>query len=114
MSRESSPIRPHVRRSGRIARCFYVLLQWRDARGRWREMPAETLVLSRYGCLLACSPGIMPGDDVVLWWPQSRQGVHARVVCRAPGSSPDEVHVGLGFVDAEDFWGIEFPLDRAS
>ena len=114
MSRDSSSIRPYARRSGRIARCFYVLLHWRDARGRWREMPAETLVLSRYGCLLACSPGMTLGDNVVLWWPKSRQGVHARVVCRAAGTTQDEMHLGLGFVDADDFWGMEFPLDQAS
>lgn len=106
---KASPAPSRKRRSGRIARRTNVSLHRRDSEGKWAEIPAETLVLSRHGCLVASPAKLKLNDEVFLWSPGRLQGVQARVVSLAVNSATQLVEIGVEFIGSDDFWNIEFP-----
>ncbi len=105
-------VKPHRRRSARLARRVKVFLRWTDPEGTPHEEVAETVVLSRYGGLLLCPTSFKAGEDVSLWWPEQGRGARIRVVFREWGRTPDLAEVGFEFTEPMDFWGIEFPPDK--
>lgn len=109
MESGAAPVKAYARRSGRIPRRANVILHRRDPEGRWTEIPAETRVLSRHGCLVACPARLKLGDEVLLWSPERVRGVQARVVFRPLSVTTHLVDIGFEFLDSDDFWAIEFP-----
>ncbi len=103
----------HPRRSARLARQVAVVIRWTDPGGHAREEPAQTINLSRYGCLLTCRTRFKVGEDLYVWWPEGQRGVHARVVFRCLGLG-EAAEVAVEFLDDGDFWGINFPLDMST
>jgi hypothetical protein len=97
------------RRSARIMQRLSVMLCWTDSGGQPREEQAQTLSLSRYGCLLICETRFRLGDDVYIWWPEKERGVHVRTVYRRLGSHGDATELGVEFLGDNEFWGIHFP-----
>ncbi|MBZ5630875.1 MAG: hypothetical protein LAO06_18620 [Acidobacteriia bacterium] len=98
----------HGRRGCRIARRLPLMLHWREPQGAWREIPAETRILSRHGCLLACRARIKLHDEVMVWWLEKMSYARARVVFRSVSPSSDSVEIAFEFLDSEDFWGLNF------
>ncbi len=97
----------HGRRGCRIAIRLPLMLHWRAPQGTWREVPAETRMLSQHGCLLACSARITLHDEVMVWWLEKMRYTQARVVFRSV-SADDAVELALEFLDNGDFWGMDF------
>jgi PilZ domain len=106
-----SSLRAYNRRSGRIARRLSIVLHWRDSQGRLEEIPAETPVLSQHGCRVSCPARLKLGDEVSVWWPEEHREAGARIVFRVLDATKDFVELGFEFLDADNFWGIEFPAD---
>ena len=84
------------------------MLHWREAQGAWREIPAETKILSRHGCLVACCARIKLHDEVMIWWLEKMSYARARVVFRSVSPNSDSVEIAFEFLDSEDFWGLNF------
>ena len=101
----------HPRRSARIPRQVSVVIRWTDPGGNVREEPAQTIFLSRYGCLLASQTRFKVGESLYVWWPEGQRGVHSCAVFRRLGGLGEAVEVAVEFLDHGDFWGINFPLD---
>lgn len=99
--------RPGLRRSRRLRRGLPLILHWREPQGKWREVPAQTKILSKHGCLLSCSERIKLSDEVVVWWMEGMRYAQAHVVFRklAAGESAE---IALEFSDRDEFWGIDF------
>ncbi len=110
----SPPAKPYRRRSARIPRRLKVLLRWRDLAGNPKEEPAETLNLSRHGCMVACRSPHRLGEEVSINWPEAKREARARIVWREMGGPDVPVRLGLEFADVEEFWGIEFPADLST
>lgn len=102
---QGAPVRH--RRSGRIARRLEVTVRW-ELGGNQQETPAETKMLSRYGCLMAghCRPKL--GEEINLVWPEKQRETKAKVVFRALNGG-NEVQLAVEFLGTDDFWGIDFP-----
>jgi hypothetical protein len=102
------------RRGCRIVRRLPLMLHWREPRGAWRELPAETRMLSRRGCLVACSARIKYSDEVMVWWMEKMRYSQAHVVFRSVSSGGDDaVEMALEFDDCDDFWGMDFSRGTA-
>lgn len=96
------------RRSTRIMRRLSVVLRWTDLEGQAREESAQTLTLSRYGCLLVCQTRFRLGEDLYIWWPEKERGVHVRIVYRRLGGPGNATEMGVEFLGDNDFWGAHF------
>lgn len=101
------PGTPRGRRGRRLRRSLPLMLHWRGPQGIWREIPAETKMLSRHGCLVACSARIKPSDEVMVWWLEKMHYSPARVVFRAVSASDNSVAIAFEFLDNGDFWGLD-------
>ena len=105
---EPVPGKTRGRRGRRIARRLPLMLHWREPQGAWREIPAETRMLSRHGCLLTCSARIKYSDEVMVWWMEKMRYTQAHVVFRSVSASDDSVEMALEFVGIENFWEMDF------
>ena len=92
---EPMPGKTRGRRGRRIARRLPLMLHWREPQGAWREIPAETRMLSRHGCLVTCSARIKYSDEVMVWWMEKMRYTQARVVFRSVSASDDPVEMAL-------------------
>ncbi|MGH9509289.1 MAG: hypothetical protein ACRD2Q_05955 [Terriglobales bacterium] len=103
---QGAPVRH--RRSGRIARRLEVMVCW-ELGGNQQESPAETKMLSRYGCLIAghCRPKL--GEEIKLLWPEKQRETKAKVVFRALNGGGEPVQLAVEFLGSEDFWEMDFP-----
>ena len=99
--------RPGIRRGRRIRRSLPLVLHWREPQGKWREVPAQTKILSKYGCLLSCSERIKLSDEVVVWWMEGMRYADAHVVFRKL-SAGESAEIAVEFLDVDEFWGIDF------
>ena len=104
-------INTYTRRGGRFAKRFSVSLS-READGPADEL-AETVVLSRGGGLLVCRGKFKLAEKFYLWWPEGKCGAIAKVVLRRAGTS-NMVELGFQFLEADNFWRMEFPPDQVS
>ena len=99
------------RRSIRIPQRLYLYLQW-ERDGILVRQKAETVLLSRHGCLLltAAEP---PSNHarVTILWPDAGAEISARVVS-AERDMEDMFKIALEFAEDADFWGINFASER--
>lgn len=104
-------VKPYTRRSARLARRATLILRWKDLDGNAREEVAETRLWSRYGGMVLAETPLKPGTDIVLAWPEKGKETRARVVYRRLGGEKELVEVGFEFLEAGNFWEVEFPPD---
>jgi hypothetical protein len=72
------------------------------------DTPAETVLLSQFGCLILSRRAPQPDAKVTLWRPEKKTCAEARVVWRR--REPENWFVlALEFAEDTDFWGIDFP-----
>jgi len=103
-------VKPYSRRSVRLVRRMSLFLRWQDSEGNQREDVVETRLWSRYGGMLLAEIPLKPGTDVVLAWPDGKEA-RARIVYRGLGGEEGLAELGFEFLEAGNFWGIEFPPD---
>lgn len=104
---------PRVRRGRRIRASVPLMLHWREPQGLWKEITAQTKVLSRHGCLLSCSGRIKLSDEVNVWWMEKMRYAEAHVVFRKLAAGED-VEIALEFATGDDFWGVDFGTNAAA
>ena len=114
MADQPGPTRAYTRRTGRIARHVNVVLRWQEGDGKNVETPAETRVLSKYGCLVTCPVRFKLGDELQLVWPEKQRTTRAKVVFRMLSAPTPLVELAFEFVGTDNFWGIDFPPDLQS
>jgi len=103
-------VKPYSRRSVRLVRRISLFLRWQDSEGSQREESVETRLWSRYGGTLLAETPLKPGTDIVLVWPDGKEA-RARIVYRRLGGEEGLAELGFEFLEAGNFWGIEFPPD---
>jgi hypothetical protein len=110
LDRIAQPALQHPRRSPRLP--IRLMVQMRVESDSTAQVNAETVLVSRHGCLLLTEADIEPGTAVSLWWPEGERGTQARVVSqkRCAGELP---RVALEFRDVDGLLGPGFPLDTA-
>jgi hypothetical protein len=89
------------------------MIHWREPQGTWREVPAETRILSRHGCLVVCAARIKWSDEVMVWWLERGRYTQARVVFRAI-SADDSVELALEFLGEDNFWQMNFAVSQTT
>lgn len=94
------------RRSIRIPERMMVELHWHQE-GNAIHQPAQTILLSRHGCLLLSEAAPPAQRSLVIWCAERRLGAAARVVsCQE--DSEGVAMVALEFHRDANFWGIDF------
>lgn len=109
---EARPSITLLRRTGRVNQRLPVVLSWQDEEGYSRQEATETVNLSKHGVMLLSFSELQPGQLVRVMTPGSGKETLARVVRAAPAQIPGRTEVALEFLATEDYWGIEFPVDR--
>jgi hypothetical protein len=97
----------YERRSIRIPERLFVRLYWQQD-SVVVEKTAQTVLLSRHGCLLRSPAAPPPNTQLVIFCPDRRIGAPARVVFRQLDNDDGLFTVGLEFVRDINFWGIDF------
>jgi hypothetical protein len=46
--------------------------------------------------------------------PETKNEAEAEVIWVQEGDAPEQVELGIEFMEAENFWGIDFPADEES
>lgn len=95
------------RRSERLAQRFFLELKWNDE-SRERIEPAETVLISKHGCLLLSRSEIPVGHHVQLAWRERKLTAAARVAYSEPTLDGDLNKVALEFEAANELWGQDF------
>lgn len=99
----------HQRRGIRLPERLFVRLYW-SAAGRVLDVPAETILLSRHGCMLLSQTLPPPSAALTLWWPDKQAGTDAKIVWRR--DEPNGwITAALEFGRDSNFWGINFEAD---
>lgn len=95
------------RRSERLAQRFFLELKWNDD-SRERIEPAETVLISKHGCLLLTRSEIPVGHHVQLAWRERKLSAAARVAYSEPTLDGDLNKLALEFETANELWGEDF------
>lgn len=98
------------RRSIRIPERLFVHLQW-DEDGGPMEQTAQTVLLSRHGCLLLSKTAPPPNAQLLIHWPDLGTGASARVVSRQHDLD-GLFKTALEFAEDTNFWGIDFEAEK--
>ncbi len=98
------------RRSERLAQRFFLELKWRDGDGE-RAEPAETVLISKHGCLLLTRSEIPLEHRVQLAWKERGLSADARVAYCEPTLAGDLNKIALEFESANELWGEDFSTD---
>ena len=104
-------IKPYKRRGARLPKHLLVALRWQDYDGTWHEEPAETVLLSKHGGMVLSPARMKPGESTLVFWPDAEKEAEARIVFRKLSGAGNLCEMGFEFLDADDFWGIDFPPD---
>jgi len=97
------------RRSIRIPERLFVDLQW-DEDGTPMEQTAQTVLLSKHGCLLLSKTAPHPNARLLIRWPEVGTGTSARVVSRQHDLD-GLFKTALEFAEDSNFWGIDFEAE---
>lgn len=98
----------HTRRGLRVPRRTHIMLRHTVEDASHAEM-AETVLVSQHGGLAICRADFAVDDRLYLWWPEKERGAEIRIIFRHELGSAGLAEVAFEFIDAENFWGMEFP-----
>ncbi|MFB3815424.1 MAG: PilZ domain-containing protein [Terriglobales bacterium] len=98
----------HVRRGGRIARRYHLLVRGSSAGHRQEEL-AETRVISRHGGLFTCRCPFNLGEKVYIVWLDRAQHADVRIVWRRDCWTGGLIDFGFEFLEWQSFWEGDFP-----
>ena len=100
---------PERRRTSRIPHQTRVVLSGRDADGFDFAQETETLMVSKHGASLRTSYHLALGQEVSIRTKEKDRVGQFQVVWVGEPGTPDEGKIGVEWVDARRFWGVEFP-----
>ncbi len=86
--------------------CIAVRLSSDKIGGTWEE-DVETVLLSKHGASVRCNHAAKPGETLHLLRFDTGQEVEARVAWWQQ-LTKDDIRIGVEFVDAENFWGLDW------
>ena len=72
----------------------------------WQE-ESQTFLISRFGAMLECKNLVRPDDWLFVERLDTGSRARARMAWRSPGKA-GSFCVGLEFLDAENFWGLNW------
>lgn len=96
----------YQRRSIRIPERLMVDLHWQEGCTAVHQA-AQTILLSRHGCLLLSEMAPPPKSSLIIWCVERRLGAAARVVS-CERDAEGLAMVALEFIRDANFWGIDF------
>ena len=99
-----------LRRSIRIPERLYLYLQW-EQDGTPVQRTAETILLSRHGCLLLSSGAPRSNALLTIRWPDTGAVTSARVVSKEEYID-GMFKMALVFTEDANFWGIDFAAEE--
>jgi hypothetical protein len=109
LSKFAQPTIAIPRRSSRIPVRLFLELSWVN-NGGLSEAAAETVLLSRHGCLVLTKAAINVGSDISLRWTDAGIAARARIVSRQD-SAGDLPRIAIEFIGTDSFWGSYFPAE---
>lgn len=95
------------RRSERLAQRYFLELKWEDEEHE-RVEPAETVLISKHGCLMLIRSEIPVNHRVQLSWRERNLSAPARVAYCEPTLDGDLNKIALEFETANELWGEDF------
>jgi len=101
------------RRSERLPQRFFLELVWSEAGKEFVE-PAETVLISKFGCLLLTRSPIPTGHAVKLLWREKDLVAESHVAYTEPTITGDLNKVAIEFNSANDLWGGDFSFTDRS
>ncbi len=105
-----------ARGSTRVPLRLTVQLRIKDDKGTFRELVAQTLVVSKYGAKIECQRPLDVNQEVtVTVLPSEKQSGTGRVVwCNSNRSDSGNFELGVELREVKDLWGITFPPERTA
>jgi hypothetical protein len=94
------------RRSIRLPQRLFIRMNWHEG-DRTLDVPAETILLSQFGCLISSQIAPKPNAQLTLSWPEKKSSTEARVVWRR-AEVDNWFTLALEFGQDADFWGVDF------
>ena len=102
-----------ARGSTRVALRLPVRLGIKDEKGTFRELAAQTLVVSKYGAKIECKRPLDVNQEVTVTVlpSEKRSGIGRVVWCDRNLSDSGNFELGVEIREAENLWRIAFPPD---
>src|SRR5579863_1445652 len=100
---------PALRRSDRVALAIPIRVRGTDCQGQPFDEKSQTLVISRYGALIALARPLASGQDVTIHCIGTGREALARVVDQAEEEKGSSLY-GIEIINLEaNVWEIHFP-----
>ena len=96
------------RRSSRLPFKARVILSGKDAEGFSFAEETETASVSKHGALLRTSYSLKLGQELSVRTKEKDRVGQFQVVWMGKANTPEEGLIGLEWLDARRFWGVEF------
>jgi hypothetical protein len=100
---------PERRRTSRVQHQTRVALSGKDADGFSFAEETETITVSKHGASLRTSYHLTLGQEVSVRTKAKDRVGQFQVVWIGEAGTPDEGKIGVEWLDARRFWGVEFP-----
>lgn len=100
---------PDRRRVSRVPQRVRVILSGMDADGFNFAEETETVSVSKHGSSVRSSYNLTLGQEISVRTKEKNRVAQFQVVWIGKAGTPSEGKVGLEWLDARRFWGVEFP-----
>jgi hypothetical protein len=101
--------RSERRRSSRVPFKARVILSGKDAEGFSFAEETDTVSVSKHGALLRTSYHLNLGQELSVRTKEKDRVGQLQVVWMGKAGTSEEGMIGLEWLDARRFWGVEFP-----
>ena len=106
MPTDSSPNR---RRTSRVRHRTRIVLSGKDAAGFSFAEETETITVSKHGAALRTAYHLTLGQEVSIRTKAKDRSGQFQVVWIGEVGTPAEGRIGVEWLEARHFWGVEFP-----
>ena len=100
---------PERRRTSRVRHRTRIALSGKDADGFSFAAETETITISKHGAALRTAYHLALGQEVSVRTKARDRVGQFQVVWIGEAGTPDEGRIGVEWLDARRFWGVEFP-----
>jgi hypothetical protein len=107
----ASMTQPQRRRWTRLHLACRIIVSGKDAEGREFTEETETLNVNKFGASIRTSRSYSPGQVITVRTKDQGHVGQFQVVWVGEPETPQAGRIGVEFLDARRFWGVEFPPD---